>query len=190
MTQDKVTIQEAARIANISRKTLYRWIEKGLISREKDKNLSFVSLAEVKAVCDRVTNQQDTENVTTGNTQDAQQDTIRVTEDTNTVTLKLEYYNGLITRLAGLEIERRYLLENKEGLEAREQELTETRAALTRANSELKRLLEVKKDADQKAVVLLDQQRALEARERELRELRAENERLKLPWYKKLFRSK
>jgi excisionase family DNA binding protein len=172
LTQDRVTIQEAARIANISRKTLYRWIEKGLISKEKDKNLSYVSLAEVKALCDRGTNQQDTENVT-GDNQGTQQDTNRVTVD-------VTYLEGLMVRLGQYEAERRYLLEYKSGLEARDKELEQTRATLARANSELKRLVEIRADAERKAETLAE-------REAEVDRLRSENARLRLPWWRRWF---
>jgi excisionase family DNA binding protein len=159
LTQDKVTIQEAARIANISRKTLYRWIEKGLLSREKDKNLSHVSLAEVKALCDRVTNQQVTKNVT-GDNQATQQEP---QGDTNRVTVDVSYLEGLLVKLGQMEAERRYLLEYKTGLEVKDKELANIRA-----------------DAEQKA-------RALADREAEVDRLQAELERARRPFWRRWF---
>ena len=181
LIQDRVTIQEAARITNISRQTLYRWIEKGLLSREKDKNLSYVSLTEVQALCNQSDNKQSTNNVTSDN-QDTQQDTGKVTID-------VTYLEGLLVRLGQLEAEKRYLLEYKTGLEVKDKELSEARAMITKARSELQRLLEVKQDAEQKGKALLEQQAALEAKEHELADIRGENERLKrLRWWERLFR--
>ena len=144
-----MTIQEAARINNISRQTLYRWIEKGLLSREKDKNLSFVSLAEVQALCNQSDNHQVTDNVTS--------DKQNVQQDVNRVTIDRAHYDGLLVRLGQYEAERRYLLEYKTGLEVRDKELTETKATL-------------------------------QAKERELAEIRAENDRLKKPFWKRIFK--
>ena len=131
MTQDKVTIQEAARIANISRQTLYRWIEKGLLSREKDKNLSFVSLAEVQALCNQSDKPNDTDNVTSNN-QDTQQDVNRVTVDR-------AHYDGLLVRLGQMEAEKKYLLEYKGGLEAKDKELDHAKVEIDRLKAELER---------------------------------------------------
>lgn len=136
-----MTIQEAARIANISRQTLYRWIEKGLLSREKDKNLSFVSLAEVQALCNQSDKPNDTDNVTSNN-QDTQQDVNRVTVDR-------AHYDGLLVRLGQYEAERRYLIEYKADVEAKDKELAQIRAdaerkqaALEQREAELDRLKE------------------------------------------------
>ncbi len=203
-----MTIQEAARITNISRQTLYRWIEKGLLSKEKDKNLSFVSLAEVQALC----NQSDKQDVTDSVTNDNQ----GVQQDVNRVTVDRAHYDGLLVRLGQYEAERRYLLEYKTGLEAKDKaleqakgnisaqaqelatvkstldansaELAEAKATISKARNELQRLLELKQDAETKGKALLDQQAALQQRERELIEIRLENERLKrLRWWERLF---
>ena len=191
MTQNRVTIQEAAKIANIGRKTIYRWIDKGLLSREKEGNRAYVSLSEVRALCVRGVTQQDTESVSSGVT-DTQQGTLNDTQgahkDTNTATVDVSYLEGLLVRLGQLEAEKRYLLEYKTGLEEKDKELAEARATITKARNELQRLMEIKQDAEQKAKVVLDQQEALEAKERELAEIRLENERLKrLKWWKRLF---
>jgi excisionase family DNA binding protein len=181
LIQNRVTIQEAARITNISRQTLYRWIEKGLLSREKDKNLSYVSLAEVQALC----NQSDKPDVTDNVTSDNQN-----TQDVNRVTVDRAHYDGLLVRLGQLEAEKRYLLEYKTGLEAKDRELEQARSTIAKARSELQQLLQIKRDAEQKGRVVLDQQATLETKERELAEIRAENERLRLPWYKRIFNKK
>ncbi len=122
-----MTIQEACKIAKVSRKTLYRWIEKGLLSREKDGNRAYVSLAEVVALCVGGDSQQVTESVS-GDSQATR-------DDTSKVTLNREHYEGLLIRLGQYESERRYLLEYKTGLETKEKELQ----ALKEENERLKR---------------------------------------------------
>lgn len=65
----------------------------------------------------------------------------------------------------------------------RDKELAEARATLTRANSELKKMVEVKQDAENKARALIDKQAIIEAKEREVEALREENEHLRKPWF-------
>jgi excisionase family DNA binding protein len=212
MTQDKVTIQEAVKTLGISRKTLYRWIDKGLLSREKEGNRAYVSLAEVRALCDRVTTQQDIE-IVSGDSQETHQ---TGHDDTNRVTVDMPYLEGLLVRLGQLEAEKRYLLEYKGGLEAKERELADTKASLntqahelsavrseldnnsheldqaretiSKARNELQRLLQVQQESEQKARALMDREVQIERKNKELEALMAENERLRVPWWKKLLK--
>lgn len=204
--QEKATIQEASKALHIDRKTIYRWISKGLISKYVEGNKTFVILEEVKAICGKDT------------PQDATSFVAESVASHNIVAVDRPHYEGLLIKLGQYEAERRYLLEYKTGLEAKDKELSETRATLTanadelaavksslntnsseleqakstimRAKSELQKLMEVKRDSEQKAKMVLDQQAALDAKERELADLRAELERERLPWYKKLKRYK
>jgi excisionase family DNA binding protein len=191
--QDKATIQEAAKTLHIDRKTIYRWIGKGLISKHVEGNKTFVILEEVKALCGRATPQEATSFVAGS------------VASPNLVTVERPHYEGLLIKLGQYEAERRYLLEYKGGLEAKDkaleqakenmsaqaQELAEARVTITKARSELQNLLQIKQDAEQKAKVVLDQQAVLEAKERELEALREENERLKrLKWWERLFSRK
>jgi DNA-binding transcriptional MerR regulator len=89
------------------------------------------------------------------------------------VTVDRTHYDSLLVRLGQLEANQQLLLEYKEGLQIRDKELAQ-----------------IKLDAEAKAKALIDKQAELEAREKELAEIRAELERARLPWYKKLFRSK
>lgn len=162
LTQDKVTIQEACKIAKVSRKTLYRWIEKGLLSRVKEENRAYISLAEVRALCNQGDTQDDT-GIVSGDIPMTQQ-------DTNRVTLDRQHYEGLLIKLGQYEAERRYLLEYKAGLEAKDKELAETKENLTAQAQDL---------AETKAT--------LQARETELAQIREEVQRLRLPWWKRWF---
>lgn len=214
MTQDRVTIQEAVKTLGISRKTLYRWIDKGLLSREKEGNRAYVSLAEVRALCDRVTTQQDIE-IVSGDMSGTHQ---RGQGDTNRVTVDMPYLEGLLVRLVQLEAEKRYLLEYKTGLDAKDKELTDTketlntqanelaavrseldnnsheldqaRETISKARAELEKMVQLKQESEQKARALMEQEAKVEQKDRELEALRAEVERLRLPWWKKLFSKK
>ncbi len=192
-TQDKVTIQQASTLNHVTRKTIYTWINKGLLQVKKEGNRSYVSLAKVQELCNQKGTQKDTVNGYQ-DTEGIQKDT---QQDTRVVTLDREHYEGLLIRLGQLESEKRYLLEYKGGLEAKDKELAEakenltsqaqkideTKTALSRANSELKRLIEIKQDAEAKARALEEQQAKIKAKEKELEALRAENEKLKTPWF-------
>jgi len=186
LTHDKVTIQEASVILSIGRKTIYRWIDKGLLSKTKEGKNAYVSLAEVRTLYDRSDTQTDTQNVS-GNVTDTQQGTQLDTQDThrgtNTAIVDVAYLEGLLVRLGQLEAEKRYLLEYKGGLEEKDKELAETKATLAKANSELRRVINYKSEAEAKA-------KELQAREKEVEELRAELERTRMPWYKRLFLKK
>jgi excisionase family DNA binding protein len=201
--QDKATIQEASKALHVDRKTIYRWINKGLISKYVDGNKTYVVLEEVKAICGKAT------------PQDATSFVAESVASPNIVTVDRPHYEGLLIKLGQYEAERRYLLEYKTDLKAKERELSETRATLaanadelaavrseldtnnseleqaratiSKARNELQRLVEIKKDAEAKSKALLDQQAALEARDRELEVLRTENKRLRLPWWKRIF---
>jgi excisionase family DNA binding protein len=127
----RVTIQEACKIANISRKTLYRWIEKGLLSKGKDGNRSYVSLAEVQALCNQSDKPDDTTSVTGDN---------RTTQsDTGKVTVDMVYLEGLLVKLGQMEAERRYLLEYKGNIEQKDKVIAEQQVELNRLKAELER---------------------------------------------------
>lgn len=203
--QDKATIQEAAKALHIDRKTIYRWIGKGLISKHVEGNKTYVLMEEVRAICGK------------DKPQEAASSVAENVASPNIVTVDRPHYEGLLIKLGQYEAERRYLLEYKTGLEAKERELSETkatlaanteklagaksaldanshelaeaRATITKARSELQRLFEIKQDAEQKARALMEQQGKIEQKDRELEALRAENERLKrLRWWERLFR--
>jgi DNA-binding transcriptional MerR regulator len=62
----------------------------------------------------------------------------------------------------------------------RDKELTEAKDTIAKARNELQRLLEVKKDAEAKGKALVGQQAKIE-------QLEAEVERLRRPWWKRIF---
>jgi DNA-binding transcriptional MerR regulator len=166
VTQKKVTIQEAAQTLNISRKTIYRWIDKGLISKVREENKTYVLLSEVKAICDKGI-QKETEN----DTEIVSKVVSDTKHDTNIVTINRQHYEGLLIRLGQLESEKRYLLEYKGGLEAKDKELSTVKETLSEAEKFLAAKNKIMQQAGEK-----------------IRELEAEVARLKLPWWKKIWK--
>jgi DNA-binding transcriptional MerR regulator len=69
----------------------------------------------------------------------------------------------------------------KAKLDSKDRELVEAKDIIVKARSELQMLMEIKQDAEQKAKDLLDQQV-------EIDRLRAENNRLKLPFWRRWFK--
>jgi excisionase family DNA binding protein len=148
MTQDKCTIQDAARTLNIDRRKIYRMIDKGLISSIKEDGKTFVLMEELKAICAQPAQE---------NAQESTERTRVHTEEHTHFFVDKQHYEGLLIKLGQMEAEKRYLLEYKTGLEVKDKELTEIKATL-------------------------------QAKERELDEIRAENDRLKKPFWKRLFK--
>lgn len=159
--QEKATIQEAAKALHVDRKTIYRWIGKGLISKHIEENKTYVILAEVKALCGKSMPQEATNVVA------------EKVASHNIVTVDRPHYEGLLIKLGQYEAERRYLLEYKAGLEAKDKELAETKENLTAQAQDL---------AETKAT--------LQARETELAQIREEVRSLRLPWWKRWFKGK
>ena len=219
---EKLTIQEAARALNVDPRTIYRLIGKGSISKVKEAGRTYVLWSDVKALSGECQTCPTLDKPNVGHVRpdvgqfdndvgqaeivfdsEIDNDATHVrTKDTHYI-VDRDHYEGLLIRLGQLESEKRYLLEYKEGLEAKDkaleqakgnisaqaQELDQARATITKARSELQRLMEIKQDAEKKAKVVLDKQTELEAQKREMETLRAENERLKrLKWWEMLFR--
>ena len=202
--QDKATIQEAAKALHIDRKTIYRWIGKGLISKYVEGNKTYVLMEEVRAICSKDT------------PQDA---TIFVAENVaspNIVTVDRPHYEGLLIKLGQYEAERRYLLEYKTGLEVKDRELTDTKetlntqahelaavrseldknsheldqamAVISSARAELEKMVQLKQESEKKARALMEREAQIERKNKELAELRMKLEEASRPWWRRLFR--
>jgi DNA-binding transcriptional MerR regulator len=183
MSQEKTTIQAAAKALGVTTKTIQRYLLNGTLSKIKEGTRTYIPIDEIRTL---------RQGQTKGQKGDVQ--TNHKDRDSNTITLKLAEYKELLQELGHykgkLEGQTRNLLEYRQDAERKTQELTEARAVISKARSELEKMVEFKRDAEQKAKELLDQQAALEAREHELAEILAENARLKVPWWKRLFSKK
>ena len=180
MEQEKTTIQAAAKALGVTTKTIQRYLLNGTLSKIKEGTRTYILIDEIRTL--RQGQEQ-------GQKRDVQ--TNHKDRDRNVITLNLAEYKELLQELGHykgqLEGQTRHLLEYKQDAECKAQELTEAKAVISKARSELEKMIEFKRDAEQKAKMVLGQQATLKARERELEALRAENERLKLPWYKRIF---
>jgi DNA-binding transcriptional MerR regulator len=167
MEQEKTTIQAAAKALGVTTKTIQRYLLNGTLSKIKEGTRTYISIDEIRTL---------RQGQTEGQKKDVQ--TNHKDRDSNTITLKLAEYKELLQELGHykgqIEGQTRHLLEYKQDAERKAQELTEARAVIGKARSELQRMADLKRDA--------------EAKERENTELRAEVERLRLPWWRRLFK--
>lgn len=148
-SQEKVTVAIASKVLKVDRRTIYRWMDKGLISKVKEGNNTYVLMDNVRALRDRAMSHDKKDDVAENR---------GGSEAVNgNVTIERTHYEGLLTRLGQLEAKQELLLEYRVGIEAKNK-------------------------------TIADQQAALEAKERELAEIRAEVERLRMPWYKRIFK--
>jgi len=181
MEQEKTTIQAAAKALGVTIKTIQRYLLNGTLSKIKEGTRTYIPIDEIRTL---------RQGQTKGQKKDVQ--TNHKDRDRNIITLNLAEYKELLQELGHykgqLEGQTRHLLEYKQDAECKAQELTEARAVISKARSELEKMIEFKRDAEQKAKVVLDQQEALEAKERELAEIRAEVELARLPWWRRWFK--
>jgi GTPase involved in cell partitioning and DNA repair len=180
MEQEKTTIQAAAKALGVTTKTIQRYLLNGTLSKIKEGTRTYILIDEIRTL--RQGHEQ-------GQKRDVQ--TNHKDRDRNIITLNLAEYKELLQELGHykgqFEGQTRHLLEYKQDAERKAQELTEARAVISKARSELEKMVEFKKDAEQKAKMVINQQAALETKERELAEIKAENERLRLPFWKRWF---
>ena len=192
MSQEKCTIQAAAKALGVTQKTIYRYLSNGTLSRIREGARTYILVDEVRTLRMKLSETQEKGVITdVGHT------------DSDIITIKLSVYNDLMKKLGQAEGQEKYLLEYKADSERKAQELAtvkgvldansaeldQAKTTIAKARNELQRLLEAKRDAELKAITILDQQAALKQREKELDNLRAENERLKrLRWWERLFR--
>lgn len=179
MSEEKVNVQVAAKALNVTTKTIHRWLASGTLTRIKEGGRTFISMDEVRALRQRQeeTTKNDVSNFIGFSGQDK-----------TIVPVERSHYEGLLTRLGQLETEKRYLLEYKANIEDKDKELSEARVTISKARNELQKMVEFKQEAENKGKALLDQQAIIEAKERENIELKAEVERLKRPWWWRIFK--
>ncbi len=183
MSQEKCTIQAAAKALGVTTKTIYRYLSNGSLSKVKEGARTYILIDEVRKLRSEMSETQENGVLTNmGHS------------DSDTITLKISAYNELMKKLGHAEGQERYLLEYKQdserkaqelatvkgALDANSSELSEAKRIISRARLELEKIVEIRADAEAKT-------RALEEQQAELDRLRAENERLRLPWWKKLF---
>ncbi len=124
------------------------------------------------------------------------------------VTVDRTHYDSLLVRLGQLEANQRLLLEYKEGLQEKEkaleqargninaqaQELTTVKSALNANTQELDQVKEIltkkEQELSEAEKFLAAKNKIMQQAGEKIRELEAENERLKLPFWRRWFKEK
>jgi len=181
MQDEKVTIQVASKAINVTPKTIHQWLKNGTLSKVKEGNRTYILMDEVRALLQsRVTNKKSEVTTFEGNLEPGNNLSNKI------VSIDRDHYEGLLTRLGQLETKQQLMLEYKQNLQAKDEELIEARVIISKARSELEKMVELKQDSEQKTRELFEQKVKIEERERELDKLREDNERLRLPWWRRL----
>ncbi|MGA1823269.1 MAG: helix-turn-helix domain-containing protein [bacterium] len=169
-SQEIVTIKVAAKALNVNRRTIYRWINKGLISKVEDNKKTFVPIDDIRALRNKSNNKM------------PQRQNHHVSQNyssCDTVTLGMEHYESMLIRLGQLEHEKTLFLEYKGDLEKKEKEFEETKSQLIETTLWLEEAeKENKKIALQKYAAKI-QKKEIENLKRNLHELNRQLSKLK-----------
>lgn len=117
--KEKVTIRLAAKALNVSKGTVITYLNKGLLTRIKKGDQVYILMDEVKALRDSMKKRDGTTSADKA---------INKGRKTDTVTLEKDHQKRLSANLGQPENVRRYLLEYKAALEARDEELKSLRS--------------------------------------------------------------
>ncbi len=165
MSEEKVTIQLAAKVLNVTPKTIHRWLKLGMLSKVKEGSRTYILMDDIRALRQRqvITSKND---VPTFEGDMGQGNNL----GNNIVPIERSHYKGLLTRLGQLAAKQALLLEYKEGLEKKDKELAETKEALI-----------------QKERLLQEKDKVMKQAGGEIQRLRAEVNRLRKPFWKRIF---
>lgn len=159
MQDEKVTVPVAAKALGVTPKTIHQWLKAGTLTRVKDGSRTYILMDEVRAL------RQNRVITSKSEVIDFDDDsTPGYNLGNNEIPIDRNHYEALLTRLGQLEANQQLLLEYRQGIEKKDIALAE------------------------KDKVIAEQQTTLQAKEKELAEIRAEVERLRLPFWKRLFR--
>lgn len=128
-SQEKVTINLAAKVLNVDRRTIYRWMDKGVLSKIKEGKKTYILMDEVRTLRDKSATDDKSHNVSQ----------FRGTNK-DTVTVDRSHYEALLIRLGQLEVKEKNLLEYKTGLEEKDKELKITRERKEKLEDEMERI--------------------------------------------------
>ena len=128
MTQEMVTIKVACDTLKVSRKTIYRYIEKGLLTKIKEGRRTYILANDIRSL-----RQGQIEKVTQTK---SDTDTKKVTH----MTLPIDEYKSVMAELAELRERNRLLLEYKLAGDQVKKELEETKHKLQEAETEIAQL--------------------------------------------------
>jgi DNA-binding transcriptional MerR regulator len=180
MGQEKTTIQAAAKALNISIKTIQRYLNNGTLSKIKEGNRTYLLVDEIRTLRQ-------------GQNEGTKKDvwTEHRDKDNNIITVNRTKYEELLQEIGHykgqLEGQTRYLLEYKETIETKDRTLLEQKAIIEQKGKELteaERLLKEKDKVMEKAGAEIQK---LRAEVKKAEELEKEIQRLKLPFWKRIF---
>ena len=118
-TNEKLTIQAAARMLGVSRGTVIQYLDDGRLTRIKDTAGIYIPLEEIRGL----SGNQDKRHVISPPAPSPE-------SQRRMVTIEREHYEALLTQLANLEVEKRHLIGYKE-------DMIELKGALSRKEAEL-----------------------------------------------------
>ncbi len=124
MDDEKVTVKVAAKALKVSARTVRRYIEKGIISKVKEGDRTYVSMSDVRKLIGQAKadmSQVRPQNKDTG-----------VDMSGAVISIDRTHYEALLTRLGALEGEKKYLLEYKATNEELKRTVAELEAELAR----------------------------------------------------------
>ena len=131
-SEEKVTVKVAAKALGVSDKTIYRYIEKGRLSKVKEGRRVYIPISDITTLRQRQSKHVSRQvNDTT---------TDKMSYTTGQTTLSTEKYEAMVAELAELKERNRLLLEYKLSADQVRKELEETRQKLQEAESEIARL--------------------------------------------------
>ncbi len=169
--KEKVNVQVASKALKVSTKTVQRWIKEGKISSIKEGNRVFIPTDDIRTI---IQEKQDKEqDIHLNKNSHVQTQRTEKGQNEDIVQVNRNHYEGLLTRLGQLEAKQELLLEYKTGLEVKDKELVEA-----------KKLLQEKDKVMEKAGAEIQR---LRAEAQKAKDLEAEVNRLRLPWWKRIF---
>ena len=152
ISEEKVTIQVAAKALGVSKGTIVQYLNNGSLSRIKEGSTVYISTEEINKLLET----REVPGVTTPKARLGKSKQVVVTKvksnegDGTTVTVDRNHYEEILTRVGQLEIENRNLLVYKDSmvktksvLNDREKELQKVTAKLHMIEEELRRLKKI-----------------------------------------------
>lgn len=129
LTSERLELKTAAKALGISVRTVQRYIERGLLTRVKERGRIFVIPDEVKILKKKL----EVEGKTTKD---------KAGKNTTTVTVDLSYLEGLMTKLAQLEEKQKLMLTYQEDIKKKEMTIEEQHLSLMEKRQEIQELKE------------------------------------------------
>ena len=148
-SEEKVTIQSAAKVLGVSKGTVVHYLNNGKLTRLKEGSKVYILMDEIRALLDGREDKSVTTPVVTSAdlSEEAAKAEIASEGDGTTVVLDREYYEELLTRVGKLELEKQNLLvykksmvETKAAISDKEKQLQQVEAKLLMMEEELRRI--------------------------------------------------